>query len=227
MSSVQQNLSYILDKIAKSAIKSGRHPNDIKLIAISKFHSQESIQDVIHAGHKIFGENRIQEAKTKFAPLQLLDPELTLHFVGPLQTNKVLDAVKLASVIETLDRTALFAPLEKAMDKTGLKPIFYIQINVGNEPQKAGVRLEKADEFISACLRKFNKQIQGIMGIPPLNQPPEIYFDKLRNFAERYNLPEISMGMSSDFETAIAHGATVVRIGSAIFGERQAHKISK
>ncbi|MDI2091559.1 YggS family pyridoxal phosphate-dependent enzyme [Commensalibacter oyaizuii] len=222
---IQQNLNKIHERISHAAKLARRNPNDIKLVAVSKFHPIEAIQTVINQGHVIFGENRIQEAKTKFTLLRQDVSDLHLHIIGPIQTNKIIDAVKIASVIETIDRPALLLPLEKAMDKTGLAPKLFIQINIGQEPQKSGVLPHDADEFITLCLKRFGNQIQGVMGIPPYHQDPTPYFQKLATFARKYHLPEISMGMSADFETAIACGATIVRVGSAIFGERPVRQL--
>lgn len=217
---IKQNLTLIRQKINEAAIRVGRNPEAIRLVAVSKFHSFEAVNQAIQANQLIFGENRIQEAKQKFSRLIHDNPSLNLHIIGPIQSNKLVDAVSIASTLETIDRLSLLDPLEKAIQKTGRAPTLFIQINTGHESQKAGILPEAADEFITLCCKRFGSLIQGVMGIPPVNEDPTPHFKLLASFAKKYYLPEISMGMSSDFETAIACGATLVRIGSAIFGKR-------
>ncbi|CAI3933279.1 YggS family pyridoxal phosphate-dependent enzyme [Commensalibacter papalotli (ex Botero et al. 2024)] len=217
---IQQNLYNIRQRIEKAASVYDRNSKEIQLVAVSKFHPITAVQAALSHNQFIFGENRIQEAKEKFTPLLEINPDIRLHIIGPIQTNKIIDAVKIANVIETIDRVALLDPLQKAIDKTGRCPKLFIQINVGQEPQKAGIMPSEANDFIETCIKKFGKKIQGIMGIPPVEQNPTPYFQQLTSFARQYHLPEISMGMSADFEQAIACGATLVRVGSAIFGNR-------
>ncbi|MDI2112174.1 YggS family pyridoxal phosphate-dependent enzyme [Commensalibacter nepenthis] len=219
---IQQNLDIITQRIEQAALRCGRHSKDIRLVAVSKFHPTPAIQSVIDHHHLIFGENRIQEAKEKFTPLIESHPNIQLHIIGAIQTNKILDAVKIANVIETIDRVALLNPLQKAIDKTGRCPKLFIQINIGQEPQKTGILPTQANEFIELCLKQFGTNVHGVMGIPPIGKDPVPYFQQLAQFAHHYELPEISMGMSADFEDAIACGATFVRVGSAIFGARPA-----
>lgn len=217
---IQQNLNDITQRVEKAASNCGRDYKNIQLVAVSKFHPITAIQAALTYNQLVFGENRIQEAKEKFTPLLETNSNIRLHIIGPIQTNKIIDAVKIANVIETVDRAALLDPLQKAIDKTGRCPKLFIQINIGQEPQKAGILPSEANVFIETCIEKFGEKIQGIMGIPPVNQNPIPYFEHLASFAHKYHLPEISMGMSADFEQAIACGATLVRVGSAIFGNR-------
>lgn len=219
-SQIQTNITTVRARIKAAAVTANRDPRDIKLVAVSKFHPASAVQAALQTGQVIFGENRIQEAKEKFSDLFPLNPAIQLHIIGPIQKNKIVDAVKIATIIETIDREALFIPLVKAMEKTGKSPKLFIQINTGEEPQKAGVLPKDADAFIVKCCQKFGDLIQGVMGIPPINKDPIAHFQQLAYFAKKYDLPEISMGMSSDFETAIACGSTIVRVGSAIFGDR-------
>lgn len=217
---IQKNLSFIRQEIRQAAIQAGRNPETIRLVAVSKFHSVESVRAAIQAGQFIFGENRIQEGKKKFSDIIAEKQNIELHIIGPIQTNKLADAVAIASTLETIDRLSLLDPLEKAIQKAGRSPDLLIQINTGKEPQKAGIMPEETDAFITLCHKRFGPLLKGVMGIPPLHEDPAPHFKQLAFFARKHALPEISMGMSQDFRTAIAHGATIVRIGSAIFGER-------
>lgn len=221
---LQNNLSLIRHRIEKAAIQSRRLPETIKLVAVSKFHPIESIQVALKAGQRIFGENRVQEAKEKFSILREAWPDLKLHIIGTLQTNKVIDAVKIADTIETLDRPKLIDALNHAADKVGYLPNLLVQVNTGNEPQKSGISTKEADAFIDLCCQRFGSNIKGVMGIPPANEDPIPHFQFLSDLGKRHGLPEISMGMSADFEQAIASGATLVRVGSAIFGPRPISK---
>lgn len=217
---IKQNLSLIHHNIQQAAHKAGRNPNDIHLVAVSKFHPVESVYAAIQNKQFIFGENRIQEAKRKFDLILSERSDIQLHIIGPIQSNKLVDAVKIATVIETVDRFSILDPLEKAIQKTGRSPNLFIQINIGREPQKAGILPEEADHFITLCCKRFGSLIQGVMGIPPIHEDPVPHFKQLVTFARKYNLNEISMGMSNDFEAAIACGATYIRIGTKIFGMR-------
>lgn len=219
-SDIHHNLQIITQRIEQAALRCGRDPKNIQLVAVSKFHPITAVQTALNQQQFVFGENRIQEAKEKFIPLIEQNPNILLHIIGPIQTNKIIDAVKIANVIETVDREALLSPLEKAINKTGRSPKLFIQINIGEEPQKAGILPAEANNFIELCLKRFGSKVQGVMAIPPVNQNPTPYFQRLASFAHAYQLPEISMGMSADFEEAIACGATLVRVGSAIFGNR-------
>lgn len=219
-SDIQKNLNNIKKRIKNAAIACNRNPKDIHLVAVSKFQPAAAIQDALTHQQLVFGENRVQEAKEKFIPLIEQNPRLRLHIIGPIQSNKIVDAIKIAHTIETIDRFSLLDPLQKAIDKVGRCPELFIQINIGEESQKAGILPSQANTFIETCIEKFGERVQGVMGIPPVNEDPSVYFRHLTAYAHQYYLSEVSMGMSADFEEAIACGATFVRIGSAIFGNR-------
>lgn len=189
------------------------------LVAVSKTQDANAVREALQAGQRIFGENRVQEAQEKFPPLRRDYPDIEVHLIGPLQTNKAKAAVELFDVIETLDRPALAEALAKAMDKTGKRPRLYIEVNIGGEHQKAGIAPDKAEDFLAFC-RLRGLEISGLMCIPPHDADPEPFFRRMRALADRLALPHLSMGMSGDFETAIACGATAIRIGTAIFGDR-------
>jgi pyridoxal phosphate enzyme (YggS family) len=208
--------------IAAAAIAGGRDPAAVALLAVSKFHPVEAVGAAIAAGQTIFGENRVQEAAGKFGPLRASAPPFTLHIIGALQTNKAREAVRLADVIETLDRPRLADALAQAAEQEGRMPGLLVQVNVGDEPQKGGVSTAEADGFIAAMQRRFGDRIQGLMCIPPAEGDPMPHFLWLRACAARHGLSQLSMGMSGDFVAAIACGATHVRIGTAIFGHRPA-----
>jgi PLP dependent protein len=213
-------LASIRARIAAAAVAAGRNPDHITLVAVSKTHPAEAIEAAIAVGQAIFGENRVQEAAIKFPALLAAYPAAKLHLIGPLQTNKVAQAVKLAHTIETLDRPKLADAIANAANATGKSPTLLIQINVGGEPQKAGIPTADASAFIRAMQTRFGAALQGLMCIPPANANPAPYFQHLTQLADTHGLPIRSMGMSADFEAAIAQGATHVRIGSAIFGRR-------
>ncbi len=222
-SSIAQNLASLRARIARIAHEAGREPAAIELIAVSKTHPAASVQAALAAGQRCFGENRVQEAAGKFPALKAAFPELTLHLIGPLQTNKALDAVRLFDAIHSLDRPRLADALAAAMVKAGRRPNCFIQVNTGQEPQKAGVLPAEADAFIAYCRERAGLPVIGLMCIPPAADSPAPHFDMLRGIATRHGLERLSMGMSADFETAIRCGATDIRIGTAIFGERPAH----
>ena len=192
------------------------------LVAVSKTYPAEDVAVLLGAGQIRFGENRVQEAEGKFPPLRVLHPELRLHLIGSLQTNKAREAVRVADVIEVLDRPRLLDALVLAQDKEGRAPHYMVQVNVGDEPQKAGVMLAEADAFIAASQARLGTAIVGLMCIPPADATPGPHFEWLARAAARHGLAELSMGMSGDFEEAIAHGATHIRVGSALFGARAA-----
>ncbi|MBV8589020.1 MAG: YggS family pyridoxal phosphate-dependent enzyme [Acetobacteraceae bacterium] len=218
---VERNLAQIRDRIANAAIRAGRNPRDVTLVAVTKTQPLSSVMAALRAGQIDFGENRVQEAVTKFAPLRAgLQQPLRLHIIGGLQTNKARDAARIAEVIETLDRPRLADALVAAIDKEGRTPELLVQVNVGDEPQKSGVPRTQADPFIEDCKSRFGPALRGLMCIPPEGADPGPHFAWLAECAARHGLLELSMGMSADFETAIAYGATCVRIGTAIFGER-------
>lgn len=207
------------DRIANAAIKVGRKPEDITLVAVSKTKPIEAIREALAAGQTVFGENRVQEAAAKF-PLLRAEHRFNLHLIGGLQTNKARDAVRLAEVIETIDRRNLAEAIAAAIAKEGRTPTLLIEVNVGDEAQKAGVGRADADAFIDECKGRFAAALAGLMCVPPHDDDPRPHFTWLADRAARHGLPILSMGMSADFEIAIACGATWVRVGSAIFGSR-------
>ena len=192
----------------------------ITLVAVSKTKSSALIAAAIEAGQTVFGENRVQEAAAKFPDLRARYPALRLHLIGGLQSNKARDAVALADMIQSLDRPKLADALERAADHEGRLPDLLVQVNIGDEPQKSGVARAEADQFIRACRARFGEKLRGLMAIPPLEADPDPYFRDLVAMADAHGLAERSIGMSEDFETAIRTGATMVRVGSAIFGAR-------
>ena len=204
-------------RIGRAAQASGRNPADVTLVAVSKTQPWDAVAPVLAAGQKVFGENRVQEAQERWAHDR---GAVTLHLIGPLQTNKAADAVALFDVIETLDREKLARGLADEIQKQGLSPRLYVQINTGEEPQKAGVIPTQADAFIAACRATYGLEPEGLMCIPPADEPAGPHFALLAKIAARNGLSKLSMGMSGDFETAIAFGATSVRVGSAVFGVR-------
>jgi pyridoxal phosphate enzyme (YggS family) len=207
-------------RIAAAAHAAGREARDITLVAVSKTFDATQVEPVIAAGQNVFGENRVQETKVKWPALREGHRHLELHLIGPLQTNKVADAVALFDVIQTVDRPKLARVLAAELQKQGVTRKLFIQINIGREPQKAGVAPEEAAEFIQFCRHEVRLDIAGVMCIPPAEEEPLPYFRMLRSLARENGLRNISMGMSGDFEAAIAEGATHVRVGSAIFGHR-------
>jgi hypothetical protein len=214
-------LARVRAAIADAGAGVGRRAGDVTLVAISKTHDPAAIRPVIEAGHRVFGENRVQEAAAKWPGLRAGTPGIELHLVGPLQTNKARDAVALFDVIETVDRPKLAAALAREMERTGKHPRCYIQVNTGNEPQKAGVAPTDADAFIALCRDQHGLQVDGLMCIPPADEEPSLHFALLAKIAARNGLGVLSMGMSGDFEIAVQFGATHVRVGTAIFGPRR------
>jgi PLP dependent protein len=213
-------LHAVQSKITRAALDSRRDPRDIQLVAISKTHGGAEIEPILAAGHTVFGENRVQEAEAKWRSLKQLWPNTELHLVGPLQTNKVRAAVALFDVIQTVGRPQLALEIAKEMSRQRKAPRIFVQVNTGAEPQKAGAAPDQADAFIAACRKDYGLTIQGLMCIPPVNELAAPHFALLKKIAERNGVPNLSMGMSADFEIAIQLGATHVRVGSAIFGER-------
>jgi pyridoxal phosphate enzyme (YggS family) len=220
--SITENLAKVRREIEKAAKAAGREAAAVSLVAISKTFGADDIRPVLGAGQRIFGENRVQEAKAKWPALRAEFPDIELHLVGPLQTNKVKDAVELFDVIQSVDRMSLASELAKVIAKAGGRkfPRFFVQINTGEEPQKAGVAPGEADKFLHDCRIQHGLVIEGLMCIPPVDEAPAPHFALTKKIAERNGLKLLSMGMSADFESAIAFGATHVRVGSAIFGER-------
>ena len=213
------SLSEILNRIASAATRAGRDPAEVTLIAVSKVQPLERVRAVLEQGHRVFGENRVQEAAGKWPALMDEYGKVDLHLIGPLQTNKVKQALGLFDAIHSLDRPKLARKLADQVQARGGCPQLFVQVNTGAEPQKAGVLPAEADAFIAEC-RALDLPVSGLMVIPPVNEEPSLHFALLRKIAERNGLTQLSMGMSGDFETAIALGATHVRIGSALFGER-------
>lgn len=206
-------------RIAKAATAAGRAPETVSLIAVSKVQPLERIEAVLEAGHRVYGENRVQEAQSKWPDFKERYDGLELHLVGPLQSNKARAALDLFDVIHTLDRPKLATTLARLAQETGRCPPLFVQVNTGEEPQKAGVLPDAADAFI-ADARALDLPLEGLMCIPPVDEEPSLHFALLAKIAERNGLSGLSMGMSGDFERAIAQGATHVRVGSAIFGAR-------
>jgi pyridoxal phosphate enzyme (YggS family) len=217
---VAGNLLRVRDRIAAAASASGRDPASISLVAVSKTHPASAVLAALAAGQVVFGENRVQEAAEKFPALRPAHPDLRLHIIGGLQTNKARDAVRVADVIESLDRPRLADAIADAIAREGRSPDLLVQINVGDEAQKSGVGRAEADDFIDACKARFGTALVGLMCIPPAEGDPAPHFDWLADRAARHDLHTVSMGMSGDYETAIRHGATHVRVGTAIFGSR-------
>lgn len=214
------NLATVRARIVAAARSAGRDPASITLIAVSKFHRAPAVQFALTAGQRDFGENRVQEAAAKWPPLRAIFSHCRLHLIGPLQTNKVREAVALFDVIHTLDREKLARRIADELSIGGKSPALFIQVNTGVEPQKAGVSPQQADHFIAQCRDEFGLNISGLMCIPPARENASSHFALLAQIAARNGLPHLSMGMSDDFELAIRHGATHVRVGSAIFGPR-------
>ena len=206
--------------IARAADDFERDPASVTLVAISKTFPADDIAPVLEAGERVFGENYVQEAKGKWPGLRERFGPVELHLVGPLQSNKAQAAVELFDVVHSLDRPSLAEALAKAMDKMGRRPRLLVQVNTGEEPQKGGVLPGQADGFLSACRDRYGLVVEGLMGIPPIDEPPSPHFALLRSIAERNGLRTLSMGMSADYGAAIQLGATLVRVGSAIFGAR-------
>jgi len=216
---IVENLRRVRDRIANAAIAAGRDPESVTLVAVSKTKPVDAVRAALDAGQTVFGENRVQEAAEKFPSLRT-SHRFSLHIIGGLQTNKARDAVRVADVIETLDRRKLAEALAAAIAQQGRSPDLLVQVNVGDEPQKSGIPTAEADDFIDECKARFSASLTGLMCIPPAEGDPAPHFDWLAERAARHGLAVVSMGMSGDFETAIAHGATHVRVGSAIFGHR-------
>ena len=213
-------LADVRQRVDAAARSAGRDPGEITLVAVSKVQPAERIEAVLAAGHRVFGENRVQEAAARWPALRERYRDVELHLVGPLQTNKARQAADLFDVIGALDRPRLARKLAEAFAATGRALPCYIQVNTGEEPQKAGVLPEGADAFIAECRDTHGLPVAGLMCIPPVSEAPAPHFALLREIAERNGRAGLSMGMSDDFETAIGFGATIVRIGSALFGAR-------
>jgi pyridoxal phosphate enzyme (YggS family) len=214
------HLRDIRTRIAAAATAAGRDPAAVALVAVAKTHPAEAVMAALAAGQNVFGENRVQEAAGKYPALKAAHPALDLHLIGPLQTNKVKDAVALFDAIQTVDREKLARALAAEMARQSRRPRLYVQVNIGEEPQKAGIPPREADAFIRLCREELGLALDGLMCIPPAGLSPAPYFALLREIAQRNGLAGLSMGMSDDFEIAVRLGATMVRVGSAIFGAR-------
>jgi pyridoxal phosphate enzyme (YggS family) len=210
-------LTDVLERIAGAAREAGRDPAEVELVAVTKQQPWSSIEPVLAGGQKRFGENRVQEAKERWSGRR---EGLELRLIGPLQTNKAREALALFDVIETLDRPRLARVLADEVQRLGRAPRLYVEINTGEEPQKAGVSPAEADAFIAVCADEFGLGIEGLMCVPPFDEEPAMHFALLAKIARRNGLAKLSMGMSADFETAIRFGATSVRVGQALFGPR-------
>jgi PLP dependent protein len=214
------SLGRVRGELDAAAVAAGRDPAAVRLVAVSKFHPQSAVRAALAAGQTVFGENRVQEAAAKFAPLRAEPTPFRLHIIGGLQTNKARDAVRVADVIETLDRPRLADAIAEAAEREGRLPDLLVQVNVGDEAQKGGVATVEADVFIASVQKRFGPSVRGLMCIPPAEGDPRPHFLWLQACAKRHGLAELSMGMSGDFAEAIACGATEVRVGTAIFGHR-------
>jgi pyridoxal phosphate enzyme (YggS family) len=215
-----ERLDKIRKRIAAAAREAGRPPEDVTLIAVSKTFGADDIVPVLDAGQRVFGENRVQETKGKWPALRDEYPGIELHLIGPLQSNKVKEAVALFDAIHTLDRPKIARLVSEEMAEQGRRPKLFIQVNTGNEPQKSGVVPAEAEALYIKCGAEFGLAVEGLMCLPPVDEPPEPHFALLAKLAADLGLSSLSMGMSADFEAAIRLGATHVRVGSAIFGER-------
>lgn len=219
MNHVIEALRAVKADIAEAAGQAGRKPGEITLVAVSKTFPAEAIEPVLQEGQRVFGENRVQEAKTKWPDLKARYPGVELHLIGPLQSNKAAEAVALFDVIETVDRPKIAEALAQEMVRQGRQPQLFVQVNTGAEPQKAGVAPEATDEFLKYC-QTLGLKIAGLMCIPPADEEPALHFALLEKIARRNGLSRLSMGMSADYAVAVKFGATHVRVGSAIFGAR-------
>ncbi|MBM3565202.1 MAG: YggS family pyridoxal phosphate-dependent enzyme [Alphaproteobacteria bacterium] len=218
--SVAANLAAVRSRIAAAARAAGRSSGEVELVAVTKTHGAARIRLALGAGHRVFGENRVQEAEAKWPAMRAEYPDIRLHLIGPLQRNKVKRAVALFDVIETVDRSSLARTLAEEMARGGNRPECLIEVNTGEEAQKSGVLPADLDAFVRECRETYDLPVAGLMCIPPLDEEPSLHFGLLAEMARRNGLIRISMGMSADFETAIAFGATWVRVGTAIFGPR-------
>lgn len=215
-----ENLAKVRAAIAAAEKDAGRPAGSARLVAVSKTKPTDEIRPVIAAGQRVFGENRVQEAQSKWLDLKAETPDLELHLIGPLQSNKTADAVALFDVIQTVDREKIAREIAREIKKQGRAPGLFIQVNTGSEPQKAGIEPDAAAAFVDLCRNELELEIRGLMCIPPFDENPGPHFALLAKIAKEAGLEELSMGMSDDYKTAIAFGATQVRVGSAIFGAR-------
>ena len=217
---IDSRLATVRHDIARACRDAGRPTGSVALVAVSKTFGPEAIEPVIAAGQRVFGENRVQEAKAKWPALKARHPDIALHLIGPLQSNKAREAVALFEAIHSLDRPSLAEALAKEIARQGRAPLLFVEINTGGEPQKAGILPEQADDFLNDCKDKYGLRVSGLMCLPPADEPPAPHFALTAKIARRNKMNLLSMGMSADFAAAIAMGSTHVRIGTAIFGER-------
>jgi hypothetical protein len=222
LAEIPARLRLVEQEIALAARAAERDPASVKLVAVTKTVPPDVIEQAIGAGQSVFGENRVQEAHEKWPALRERHPDIELHLIGPLQSNKVREAVALFDVIETVDRPKLARALAEEMTRSGKRPRLFVQVNTGEEPQKAGVAPAEADAFVALCRDDLGLTIEGLMCIPPFDEEPAMHFALLAKIAGRLGIKDLSMGMSGDFARAIQFGATYVRIGTAIFGARSA-----
>ena len=220
VATVADNVAAVRARMDRAAQECGRDPAAVTLIAVSKVQSEARVDAALHAGHRVFGENRVQEAQARWQPRRASWPDLRLHLIGPLQTNKVRDAVALFDVIETVDRPKLAHALAAEMARLGRRPDCFIQVNTGDEPQKAGVAWDALDDLVRLATQDCGLPVVGLMCIPPIDDPPAPHFALVADAAARLGLSQVSMGMTGDFEAAIHQGATQVRVGTAVFGAR-------
>ena len=215
-----QHLGEVTGKIEQAARAAGRDPAGVTLVAVSKTHGADRVRELLTVGQRIFGENRVQEAQEKFPALKAEYADLKLHLIGPLQTNKAREAVALFDVIQSVDREKLAVTLAKEMARADKRPDCFIQVNTGEEPQKAGILPADLDSFVATCRDTHKLPVVGLMCIPPVDEEPALHFALLAKMAARNGLTKVSMGMSADYETAVRLGATHVRVGTALFGHR-------
>jgi len=221
---ILDNLTDVHENIKRAAVNAQRNPSDVTLVAVSKTHPADTIQIALELGQRVFGENKVQEAEEKWPGLKSQYPDTQVHLIGPLQSNKTKRAIQLFDVIETLDRFKLAKALARDMDGLALRPDCYVQVNTGEEPQKAGILPGDADTFIKECKDQMQLPVIGLMCIPPANENPAPHFGLLSEMANRNGLSMLSMGMSGDYQVAVEFGATSVRVGTAIFGARPAFR---
>ena len=219
MIEIVENYKTILQQIERYNKEFSKTTSFPKLIAVSKTFSEDKIQLIIDQGHYIFGENKVQEAKNKWSKIKKVNKKIELHLIGPLQSNKVKDAVETFDVIQTIDREKIVRKITEFLKENPKKMRFFVQVNVGNEPQKNGLKIEELNNFLEWCKNDMKIIISGLMCIPPINEEPSYYFNVVKNLCIKYKLDHTSMGMSGDFAKAIQFGATYLRIGSLIFGK--------
>ncbi|MFI9232047.1 YggS family pyridoxal phosphate-dependent enzyme [Streptomyces rimosus] len=217
---VAERLAAVARRLGLACERAGVAPRDVRFVAVSKFHGTPALTAALEAGHRHYGESRVQEAQRKWPPLQERYPGTRLHLIGPLQTNKAAAAVGAFDVLHSLDRPRLAAALAAAMERTGRRPDCFVQVNTGGEPHKSGVPVAGVDAFVKECVGTYGLPVVGLMCIPPYGGDPRPHFRLLRALAAEHGLHELSMGMSADFGTAVAEGATTVRVGEAVFGPR-------